>query len=143
MRASGSESRQGARRAWLPRSLPGAVLWAVLPCAGALPARGARESLPCLRQRVAVREQALEIDAGKAWAKGVVVPRFSRDEVPVLALRARVRTPLPGGCNYVLQVLIHGLPLSETPMRPRLLNKAPWFEPPGTQYHFSWYGASG
>lgn len=83
----------------------------------------------------------LEVDAGETWATQVVVPQLGPGETPVLSLRARLRSPALGGCNYVLQVLIDGLELTESPMHPRLVNKPPWFDPPGTKYHFSWYGA--
>lgn len=83
----------------------------------------------------------LEVDAGETWATQVVVPELGPTETPVLALRARLHAPALGGCNYVLQVLLNGLELAESPMHPRLVNKPPWFDPPGTEYHFSWYGA--
>ncbi|MBM4085841.1 MAG: hypothetical protein FJ272_13720, partial [Planctomycetes bacterium] len=67
-------------------------------------------------------------------------PKFGDDERPVLALRARVQTPSRGGgCNFVLQVLLDGAPLCESLLKPRLLNKPPYFDPPNTTYHFSWF----
>ncbi|NLC55693.1 MAG: hypothetical protein GX774_02505 [Armatimonadetes bacterium] len=129
MRAAGSKARR-LKGLWA-----GCLLAAL---AGIGPARGS-ESAPGLRRQVPVRVETLEIEAGKAWATRVAVPRLAADEAPVLSLRARVQTPSLGGCNYVLQVLVEGVPLTESPMRPRLLNKAPWFDPPGTSYHFSWY----
>ena len=100
-------------------------------------APAAWEDLPLLPSRLVVQESALEIDAGRSWAKKLDVPRFGADEQPVLALRARVQTPGGGGCNFVLQVLLDGAPLTESILRPRLLNKRPDFDPPGTEYHFS------
>ena len=96
--------------------------------------------LPGLTGRVAVHDQELKVEAGDSWSKQLQAPTMAEDECPVLALRARVQTPSAGGgCNYVLQVLIGGLPLTETIMRPRLINKAPFFDPPNTKYHFQWY----
>jgi hypothetical protein len=92
-------------------------------------------------RHVPIHVHELEVDAARTWATNVTVPVLAPDEAPVLALRARVQTADHGGCNYVLQVLFDGLPLSEDPLRPRLLNKAPWFDPPGTSYHFSWFSA--
>ena len=95
-----------------------------------------------MTQRTVVGEQPVEINAGQQWARRVAVPKLADGQCPVLALRARLHTPGGGGCNFVLQVLLDGYPLTQTPMRPRLLNKAPWFDPPNTKYHFSWYRSS-
>ena len=84
-----------------------------------------------------VRVETLEIEAGKAWATRVAVPPGSRQGGALTA--GPGANAIARGCNYVLQVLVEGVPLTESPMRPRLLNKAPWFDPPGTSYHFSWY----
>ena len=93
--------------------------------------------VPVLINPVNVRSGELEIEANETWSGRVAIPSISDGERPMLALRAYAQAG--GGCNYVLQVLIDGLPLSESPMRRRLLNKLPWFDPPDTEYHFSWY----
>lgn len=115
------------------------LAWSLAAVAGSPACAG--EGFPAIQRAVPIHGDVLEVDAGKTWSRRVLVPPLSAGDAPVLALHARVRTPALGGCNYVLQVLIDGEPLTENPMRPRLLNKAPWFDPPGTSYHFTWYGA--
>ncbi len=117
----------------------GTCLLIILTCA--LAAHAADDDGLTTSRQVPICLQKLEVDAGQTWATRIAVPAFTSDESPVLSLRARLQTENPGGCNYVLQVLLDGTPLPENPMRSRLLNKAPWFDPPGTDYHFSWYGA--
>lgn len=94
-------------------------------------------AVPEVAKAVVVDGGAIEVDAGQQWATAVEVPRLADDERPVLSLRAYALAG--GGCNYVMQVVLDGAPLSESPLRRRLLNKLPWFDPPNTQYHFSWY----
>ena len=91
--------------------------------------------LPAMGPRLAVQEQALEIDAGQTWTKQVTAPKFDEDERLVLSLRARADSLAKGGggCNYVLQVLLGGSPLVDSLLKPRLINKPPWFDPPGTK----------
>jgi len=111
-----------------------------LACAVWFLPSAASQGADALMREVPVHRGEMEIDAGQTWSTEVIVPALADDEVPVLGLRARLQTLGRGGCNYVLQVLVDGVPLAESTMRPRLLNKAPWFDPPGTSYHFSWYG---
>ncbi|MBI3923106.1 MAG: hypothetical protein HY318_16925 [Armatimonadetes bacterium] len=70
------------------------------------------------------------LQPGETFAKSVVVPKLADDERAVLVLRARLETPTATGCNYGLDLLIDGIPLTESPLRPRLLNKASKFTPP-------------
>jgi len=94
-------------------------------------------AVPELVNPAVIRSEPLEIDADETWSTRVIVPQAPDHDRPVLALRAYARAG--GGCNNVLQVLVDGMPLSESPLRRRLLNKLPWFDPPGTEYHFPWY----
>ena len=95
--------------------------------------------VPAAGKSVALHEGVLEVDAGQQWSTSVGVPEMGDDGGPVLSFRARADTGGAGGCNWVLQVLIDDAPLSESVLRRRLVNKLPWFDPPGTEYHFSWY----
>jgi len=74
------------------------------------------------------------------WAKLVTAPGTG-DEHPVLSLEARLHVPgsKGGGCNWVLRVFVDDQPLTEMFSRPRLLNKAPFFDFAEGKYHFSWY----
>lgn len=121
------------------RTLRGVCLVAAVACS--LRACAAAADAPAGPRQVPVQAGVLEVDAGQTWATRVVAPGFSGDEALVLSLRARLQTAYLGGCNCVLQVLLNGTPLCDNPMRPRLVNKASWFDPPGTKYHFSWYSA--
>ncbi|MBT3376425.1 MAG: hypothetical protein HN742_41880 [Lentisphaerae bacterium] len=116
-----------------PRSL--------LLCIGWLPALllGGQPPVPELSQSVPVQTEPREVEAGDAWGRQVEIPACTAGQCPVLKLRVYARAG--GGCNYVLKVLVDGIPLSETPLKRRLLNKLPWFDPPNTEYHFSWYDA--
>jgi len=115
---------------------PGKLAEAVLLCLAWVVVGHAAEqpAVPELLRAALVALGPLEVDAGEQWSQGVSVPRLSDDERPVLALSAYARAG--GGCNNVLQVFVDGMPLSESPLRRRLLNKLPWFDPPGTEYHF-------
>lgn len=97
-----------------------------------------------MSSRIAIQEAAREIEAGRDWTKRVEVPTLSQGQRPILLLRARADslTKGGGGCNFVMQIQIDGSPLVESLWEPRLINKPPSFDPPGTQYHFSWFGAS-
>jgi len=93
--------------------------------------------VPAIRKSVSLVEGMREIEAGQEWGVRVTLPRLADNESPVLSLRAYARAG--GGCNFVMQVLIEGEPLTESPLRRRLLNKLPTFDPPGTEYHFAWF----
>jgi len=111
-----------------------------LAALGAYIARPAEQpQAPAASKGVALHEGTLEIEAGQQWSTRAAVPKMGDGEGPVLSLRARADTGGSGGCNRVLQVLIDDVPLSESVLRRRLVNKLPWFDPPGTEYHFSWY----
>lgn len=103
---------------------------------------GANGAHPPMSARVAIQEEAREVDAGQAWTKRVTVPPLSSGERAILVLRARTDSLAKGGggCNFVMQIQIDGLPLVESRLRPRLINKPSWFDPPGTKYHFAWFG---
>lgn len=90
-----------------------------------------------LADAVALHDGVLEVDAGEQWATTVTAPVFTTDQAPILSLRAYVTGG--GGCNYILQILIDGVPLTDRFHRPRLLNKPMQFDPPGTDYHFTWF----
>ena len=98
------------------------------------------ENVPPLGRPTLLFEGTREIDYPGSWVATVRAPAFGADEVPVLAFRARLHTPGDGGCNWILQVLVNGRPVTDTPFRQRLLNKPFTFDPPGTQYHFQWFG---
>jgi len=121
-----------------------AVLAVAVLCAAVCDARAASDTLAPMTLRVVVQQAELEIDAGQTWAKRVEAPKFGDDERLVLALRARAQSLAKGGggCNYVMQVLLDGAPLVESLLKPRLINKLAWFDPPGTKYHFAWFGAA-
>lgn len=95
--------------------------------------------IPALEKRVAVTATPLVIEAGGEWSTPVRVPPFRADQAAVLFLRQRLDVPGGGGCNFVLQILLDGRALTEHPFRPRLLNKPPYFDPPGTDFHFVWH----
>lgn len=80
----------------------------------------------------------LEIAEGQTRDFTVAAPRLAPDQAPVLFIRARVPVG-GGGGNFILRVLVDGAPLRDNWFAPRLLNKQPNFDPPGTQYHFQWY----
>lgn len=109
--------------------------WALLACRPATAAP--QPDVPPLQRAVPVHEGRLEVEAGQEWTARIAVPACSEEERPLLQLKACV---LGGsGCNYVMQVLIDGVPLSESVLRRRLLNKLPYFDPPNTDFHFAWY----
>jgi len=97
--------------------------------------------VPPLRNGVALSRETIDVEAGQSWSTRVRTAPLGPDEAPALALRGRVQTPGAGGCNWILQVLVNDRPLTESLLRHRLLNKLPWFDPPGTKYHFRWYNA--
>jgi len=113
----------------------------LLLCIGCLPAllAGEQPLVPDLANPVMIQRPPLEIDAGDGWSRQIRIPDLGAGQHPLLALRAYAQGG--GGCNYVLQVLLDGLPLGESPLRRRLLNKHPWFDPPNTEFHFPWYDA--
>jgi len=94
--------------------------------------------VPALQRRQPLGESRIEVDAGQEWTTAADPIALAEGEAPVLALRAFAQAG-SGGCNVVLQILVDGVPLSESPFRRRLLNKLPGIEPPGTEYHFAWY----
>ena len=94
--------------------------------------------VPDLAKTVSVHEGTLDVDAGQSWSTPVTVPELADDEAPVLSVHGHTSAG-GGGCNWIMQVLVNDAPLTESFMRRRLLNKRPWFDPPGTKYHFSWY----
>jgi len=98
------------------------------------------DNVPGLRQATVLSEGTLEIEHPGAWTGGAKAPVFGPEEVPVLAFRARLDTPGEGGCNWILQVFVNGRPVTDDPFRQRLLNKPLAFDPPGTDYHFQWFG---
>ncbi|MCX7597625.1 MAG: hypothetical protein N2512_01970, partial [Armatimonadetes bacterium] len=102
--------------------------------------RAAWDNVPPLGRAVVLFEGMQEIDWPGSWSATVKCPLFSPDEVPVLAFRARLHTPGDGGCQWVLQVLVNGRPITDDPFRQRLLNKPFFFDPPGTEYRFQWFG---
>ena len=95
-------------------------------------------AVPAMTASRPLHEGVLEVEAGEQWSTSVAVQDMGEDECPVLSLRARAEAG--GGCNYVLQVRIDDAPLTGSVLRRRLINKLPWFDPPGTKYHFPWYG---
>ena len=102
-----------------------------------LPAEAAEQpAVPPLASATSLLTGELEVEAGQEWSTQVTVPVIPPGHVPVLTLRAFAQGG--GGCNYVLQVLLDDMPVGESAFRRRLLNKLPWFDPPGTDYHFSW-----
>ncbi|NOY82819.1 MAG: hypothetical protein GXP31_17620 [Kiritimatiellaeota bacterium] len=112
-----------------------AIAW----IAGCVSVRAAEQpNVPDLLKAIPVHDGVLEVDAGESWSARVAVPEMAPDEAPVLSLCAYARAG-DGGCNWVMQVLVNDAALTESFMRRRLLNKLPWFDPPGTKYHFSWY----
>lgn len=82
--------------------------------------------------------EPLEIDEERRWEKTLSLPQRTPDQVPVLFVRARMARG-GGGGNFVLRVLIDGEPLRDNWFETRLLNKLPYFTPPGTAYHFAWF----
>lgn len=106
-------------------------------CAAGL---AAWENVPPLGRPTVLFEGTQEIDYPGSWVATVKALVFGADEVPVLAFRARLHTPGDGGCNWILQVLVNGKPVTDNPFRQRLLNKPLAFDPPGRQYHFQWFG---
>ena len=119
------------------RDLPTAIC--LLALNTYLTASAEQPEVPAAGKGLALHEGVLEVEAGQQWSTRVRSPEMGNDEEPVLSLRARANTGGSGGCNWVLQVLIDDVPLSESVLRRRLMNKLPWFDPPGTEYHFSWY----
>jgi hypothetical protein len=93
-------------------------------------------TLPPLTAEKTVSGDQLEIGEGKQWTQMVQLPELPADYLPILSVRAYV--PAGGGCNFIMRVLINDRPLRENLFRPVLLNKLPYFTPPGTDYHFSW-----
>jgi len=83
--------------------------------------------------------ERLEIQAGEGWSATLQVPASEGSQTPVLVCDAWVQTGGSGGCNWVMQLLLDGVPLSQRLSRPRLLNKLPGFQPPGTAFDFTWY----
>jgi hypothetical protein len=92
--------------------------------------------LPPVAPEVALVTEPLSIAEGQRWEQSVRVPDLPPDSLPVLVVRSRI--PAGGGCNFLMRLLINGRPLRENVFEPRLLNKLPFFDPPGTSYHFSW-----
>ena len=127
--------------------LPGASdlavrLSLVLPCA-ADSTSGALEAGPDSQRALlpATAEQLgapLEIDEGQRWEKTLALPERTSDQTCVLFLRARVPHG-GGGCNFVLRIRIDGVPLRNNRFEPRLLNKMPYFTPPGMTRQFGWF----
>lgn len=79
----------------------------------------------------------LEIDGGQTWTRELTLSPIPAGEARTLFIRARV--PYGGGGNFIMRVWVNGTPLRQSWFAPRLLNKAPHFDPPGTDYHFQWY----
>lgn len=96
-----------------------------------------QEPLPVLPVETRLIEAPIEVEEGQRWEREVPLPALGAGQVPVLFVRARI--PLGGGGNFVLRVRLDGVPLRDNWFAPRLLNKAPHFDPPGTDYHFVWY----
>lgn len=104
----------------------------------AMPGSWADDVLPALEPAVEVLTEPLEIEAGRRWERAITLPDLAPEHVPAMSLRARIGHG-SGGCNFMLRILVNGAPLREDWFHPRLLNKALFFEPPGTEYHFSWF----
>ena len=122
-------------RQWIGLAVAAGLLDAAL-CA----APAEQPAVPEPRALVSVYEGRLEVEAGQKWSTRVAVPSLPDHERPVLRLRAYALAG--GGCNRVMQVFVNDAPLTESLLRRRLLNKLPWFDPPGTKYHFAWYDAA-
>lgn len=105
----------------------GLTLVACLACAQPVPLLEARELITA----------PMEIEEGTAWQQSVKAPALAPGEVPVLFVRSRV--PTGGGGNFIMRVSVDGAPVRNNWFSPRLLNKQPNFDPPGTAYHFQWY----
>ncbi|MEN6645320.1 MAG: hypothetical protein ABFE08_23000 [Armatimonadia bacterium] len=100
-------------------------------------AAGAQQpTVPPVQHETALVDQPLTIAEAAKWEREVALPQMETGMAPVLFVRARV--PAGGGCNFIMRILINGRPLTENVFEPRLLNKLPFFDPPGTDYHFTW-----
>jgi len=99
----------------------------------------AQMEYPLIGEPVAISEGEVLVTPAEDWFAGVDVPDVAEDERIVLHMRARLDGPGPGGCNWVLQVLLDDLTLGESVSSPRLLNKPPDFDLLGSDYHFDWY----
>jgi hypothetical protein len=95
--------------------------------------------LPELENAVRLSDGPVWVEAGDEWTAEVKVPALAEKHAPVLFVRQRLDVPGAGGCNFVMQILVDGRAVTEHPFRPRLINKAPFFDPPETDYHFAWY----
>lgn len=93
-----------------------------------------------LANRVAVQTDEVLVRPNRDWTVRVRAPGAEGDLV-VLWLEARLHVPgsKGGGCNLVLRLFIDDQVLVESFSRPRLLNKPPFFDFAGGQYHFSWF----
>lgn len=98
----------------------------------------ASAQLPELSPAQPVLTAPLDIEAGQRWEQEVTLPPLTADQVAVLRVNARVAAG-GGGCNFMMRVLVNGRPLRENWFHPRLLNKLPRFNPPGTDFHFNWW----
>lgn len=114
-------------------SVAGLLLYGLFAAASA----AKQPMLPPLTKSLPLASGPIEVEAGQSWSAQAVCPQAGAEETPILALDAYVLGS--GGCNHVLQVLVDDAPLTESPLRRRLLNKLPAFDPPGTQYHFRWH----
>ena len=93
--------------------------------------------VPEIANAAALVTEPIEIEGGDTWRQQVSVPPLGADDVSVLWVRARI--PMGGGGNFCMRITIDGAPLQDNWFKPRLLNKPPFFDPPGTDYHFAWY----
>lgn len=101
---------------------------------------GQQPNVPPLLQETQLLNETLTVEEGQKWERAVSPPALPADATPVLFIRARV--PAGGGCNFIMRLWVNGQPLREDLFAPRLLNKLPNFDPPGTNYHFSWWRGS-
>ncbi len=101
------------------------------------PAAAVLGQVPQIADAAGLITAPMEIEGGDTWTQRVMIPTLGADDVPVLAVRARI--PMGGGGNFCMRVTIDGDPLRDSWFEPRLLNKPPFFDPPGTDYHFAWY----
>lgn len=102
-----------------------------------MPTAAVLGQVPEIANAVGLMTEPLEIEGGDVRTQQVSVPPLGADDVSVLWVRARI--PMGGGGNFCMRVTIDGDPLRDSWFKPRLLNKAPFFDPPGTEYHFAWY----
>jgi hypothetical protein len=95
---------------------------------------------PELQNAVVVQGEEVLVRPNAHWVKQVTAPGLG-DAHAVLWLEARLHLPggKGGGCNWLLRVFVDDQVLTEAFSRPRLLNKAPFFDFAEGKYHFSWY----